>query len=234
MRACEEHPCGYGYPRDRIQEIVDRASRPPPEYLEVQRARIREGRERVEELNQNVAFERLYRPRGELAHADSSASVADASSATTIRPPRSREIPSPPSTAEADERVSRTATEGETLVELAKSVRPDRRGGVKGSGPRPRRSSMVAYVEVCHPLRRSLISSARTCRSLHRCVIHRAGQTDAVELIGPAWAICPTSKMRRFSRMLRPEEVLPFCGCIDEQMVSRDSIPPPTSACATW
>ncbi len=180
MRACEEHPCGYGYPRDRIQEIVDKASRPPPEYADTQRVRIREGRERVEGLHQAIAFERLYRQKGDQSAAGGSevhersgrvlspvdSSVPDTSAAVSIRPPRP-----PQSPAEADERAAKTPGDGETLAELGKSVRPDRRpGGGKGSGVRQRRSSMVAFVEVHYPPQsRQSLARAPTALSAPVC-----------------------------------------------------------------
>ena len=52
MNACELHPCGYGYPRDQIQLMIDRAAAPPgpPEYVAYQEDQLAEARRAAEGL----------------------------------------------------------------------------------------------------------------------------------------------------------------------------------------
>ena len=136
MNACEVHPCGYGYPRDRVQEIVDRASRPQADYIDAQRAKIRESKERLEELHQQMTFERLYRPK-------------DARPALEQVPP-----PSPPTGTDSVIALAEIGSLSDlstvSVISAAASVKSvaSAKRGAKTAVARQRRSSIVATLEV--------------------------------------------------------------------------------------
>ena len=135
MSACEVHPCGYGYPRDRIQQIVDRASRPPSDYVEAQRAKIRESKERLDELNQQKTFDRLYRSK-ETTQQEFAPPPQTAATIATTEIDGSRLQPT----------VSALSDLSSTSALSVKSGTA-KRGG-KGAVSRQRRSSIASYVEV--------------------------------------------------------------------------------------
>ena len=93
MQACELHPCGCGYPRDRAQRLVDAACA-PGDYAAAQEERGREARaqlrkrraaarERAEDIRLDIVFHRLSRGR------NMAAAVAAAAAAAAQREPPS-------------------------------------------------------------------------------------------------------------------------------------------------
>ena len=54
MNACELHPCGNGYPRDQIQNIVCRASNPPAEYVELQESQLQLCRKSFKQVRKKI------------------------------------------------------------------------------------------------------------------------------------------------------------------------------------